>query len=150
MGALPPSPRDLALLFSRMDAFRFTRIGACRTIDLLDRRTGLSRDGTRAPMQVRNGWRPHGRLLDHQPAALSKDGRFFVQPTGTTSAHTSRTLHKLSIERHRGQITVLVDDQQMSPFRVQESDLDHGLIGLGLFGHGRAVFRDLIVESLAN
>jgi hypothetical protein len=36
-------------------------------------------------MQVRNGWRPHGRLLDHQPAALSKDGRFFVQPTGTTS-----------------------------------------------------------------
>jgi hypothetical protein len=23
--------------------------------------------------------------FDHQPAALSKDGRFFVQPTGTTS-----------------------------------------------------------------
>ena len=36
-------------------------------------------------MQVRNGWRPHRRLLDQQPAALSKDCRFFVQPTRTTS-----------------------------------------------------------------
>src|SRR5579872_5507525 len=82
--AVPQTPWDLALLFSRMHAFRFTRIGACRTIDLLARRIGLSRDGTRAPMQVRNGRRPHGRLLGHQPAALSKDGRFFVQPTRTT------------------------------------------------------------------
>jgi hypothetical protein len=72
-------------LFSRMDAFRFTRSGRRRTIDLLARRIGLSRDGTRAPMQVRNGWRPHGRLLGHQPVALSKDRRFFVQPTRITS-----------------------------------------------------------------
>jgi hypothetical protein len=36
-------------------------------------------------MQVRNGWRPHGRLPDQQPAALSKDCRFFVQLTRTTS-----------------------------------------------------------------
>ena len=36
-------------------------------------------------MQVRNGRRPHGRLLGQQPAALPKDRRFFVQPTRTTS-----------------------------------------------------------------
>ena len=88
MGAPPPSPRDLPLLFSRMDAFCFTRNGACRTIDLLARRIGLSRDGTRAPMQVRNGWRPSGRRSD-QPAALSKNGRFFVQPMGSTSLNTA-------------------------------------------------------------
>jgi hypothetical protein len=85
MGALPPSPRDLPLLFSRMDAFRFTRCGDCRTIVLLARRIGQRGDATRAPMQVRNGRRPHGRLLVQQPAALSKDCRFFVQPTRTTS-----------------------------------------------------------------
>src|ERR1700674_5535908 len=33
--AVPQTPWDLSLLFSRMDRFRFTRIGACRTIDLL-------------------------------------------------------------------------------------------------------------------
>ena len=59
---VPQTPWDLALLFSRMDAFRFTRNGTCRTIDLLARRIGLRRDATRAPMQVRNGWRPQGRL----------------------------------------------------------------------------------------
>jgi hypothetical protein len=83
--AVPQAPWDLPLLFSRMDAFRFTRCGDCRTIDLLARRTGQRGDATRAPMQVRNGWRPHGRLLAQQPAALSKDCRFFVQPTRTTS-----------------------------------------------------------------
>src|SRR5256885_5387138 len=61
--AVPQTPWDLPLLFSRMDAFRFTRNGVCRTIDLLARRIGLSRDGTRAPMQVRNGWRPSGPVL---------------------------------------------------------------------------------------
>ena len=35
-------------------------------------------------MQVRNGWRPHGRLLG-QPATPSKDCRFFVQTMGSTS-----------------------------------------------------------------
>ena len=34
MGALPPTPRDLTLLFSRMDgAFLFTRNSTCRTIE---------------------------------------------------------------------------------------------------------------------
>ena len=87
MGAPPPNPRDLPLLLTRMDAFCFTRNGSCRTIVLLARRIGLSRDGTRAPMQVRNGWRPSGRRSD-QPAAPSKNGRFFVQPMGSTSLFT--------------------------------------------------------------
>src|SRR5579863_4474335 len=82
--AVPQTPWDLALLSPRMDAFRFTRTGACRTIDLLARRIGQRRDATRAPMQVRNGWRPHGRLLG-QPATPSKNGRNFVQPMGSTS-----------------------------------------------------------------
>src|SRR6202163_3172600 len=85
MGPPPPTPRDLSLLLSRMDAFRFTRNGACRTIEMLDRRTGQRRDATRAPIQARNGWAAHGRLLGQQPAALSKDYRFFVQTTRTTS-----------------------------------------------------------------
>src|SRR5579884_994289 len=62
-GRGPPPPWDLALFLSRVDAFRFTRFGACRTIDLLDSTIGLSRDGTRAPIQARSGWRPSGRLL---------------------------------------------------------------------------------------
>jgi hypothetical protein len=88
--AVPHAPWDLPLLFSRMDAFRFTRCGDCRTIDLLARRIGQRGDATRAPMQVRNGRRPHGRLLVQQPAALSKDCRFFVQPTRTTSTPHER------------------------------------------------------------
>src|ERR1700682_4794292 len=84
MGALPPSPPDLALLFSRMDAFLFTENTTCRTIEMLARRIRQRRDATRAPMQARNGWRPHGRLLC-QPATPSKDCRFFVQPMGSPS-----------------------------------------------------------------
>jgi len=89
MGALPPDPRDLALLFSRMDAFRFTPNRIRRKIEMLDRRIGQRRDATRAPNQVRNGWRPHGRLLI-QPARPSKDARFFVQTMGSTSDSCTR------------------------------------------------------------
>src|SRR3984885_5370224 len=82
--AVPQTPWDLSLSFSRMDVFCFTANGPCRTIERLDRRIGQRRDATRAPIQARNGWRPHGRRLG-QPATPSKDGRFFVQPTRTTS-----------------------------------------------------------------
>src|SRR5579872_835341 len=84
MGALPPNPRDLALFFTRMDGFSFTAHGTCRTIEMLDRKTGQRRDATRAPTQARNGWRPSGRRLG-QPAAPSKDCRIFVQTMGSTS-----------------------------------------------------------------
>jgi len=33
-------------------------------------------------------------------------------------------------------------------FSASETGLDHGLVGLGLFGDRRAVFRDLVVEGL--
>jgi len=41
MGALPPNPRDLALLFSRMDVFLFTENSTRRTIEMLDRRIDI-------------------------------------------------------------------------------------------------------------
>ena len=89
MGALPPSPRDLALLLSRMHAMRFTRNRTCRTIEKLARRVGLRRDATRAPMQVRNGMAASsGRRLD-QPATPSKTSCFFVQTMGSTSIHAA-------------------------------------------------------------
>ncbi len=82
--AVPQTPWDLAHSFPRMDVFCFTRNGTCRTIDLLARRIGLSRDGTRAPMQVRNGWRPSGRPSD-QPLLHLRMVDFFVQLMGSTS-----------------------------------------------------------------
>jgi hypothetical protein len=57
-------------------------------------------------------------------------------------------MHKLSVERRKGQITVLVDDRPVPISSVNERTLDHGLIGFGLFGEGRAVFRELSVEGL--
>ena len=69
--------------------FCFTANGTCRTIERLDRRIGQRRDATRAPIQARNGWRPHGRRLG-QPATPSKDGRIFVQTMGSTSSVSLR------------------------------------------------------------
>src|SRR5665213_3989425 len=63
MGALPPNPRDLAQFLTRMDDFAFVVTAVCRTMEKLDRRIGQRRDATRAPIQVRNGWRSHDRLL---------------------------------------------------------------------------------------
>src|ERR1700678_2279641 len=82
--AVPQPPWDLSHSFSRMDVFCFTAHGTCRTIERLDRRVGQGGDPPRAPIQVRNGWRPHGRSLG-QPATPSKDARNFVQTMGSTS-----------------------------------------------------------------
>ena len=57
-------------------------------------------------------------------------------------------MHRLSVERRKGQITVQVDGQPAPISSVVESTLDHGLVGFGLFGAGRALFRDLTIESL--
>src|SRR5215469_2255190 len=48
--AVPHTPWDLTLFASRVDAFRFTDDGDCRTIEMLDRRIGQRRDATRAPI----------------------------------------------------------------------------------------------------
>jgi len=81
-GTVPHAPWDLPLLFSRMDAFRFTRYGDCRTIDLLARRIGQRGDATRAPMQVRNGRRPHGRLLVQRPPLYLRTAVFLSNQPG--------------------------------------------------------------------
>ena len=60
--AVPQTPWDLPLFSSRVDAFRFTGDGPCRTLEWLDRRIGQRRDATRAPIQAQSGWRPSGRL----------------------------------------------------------------------------------------
>ena len=72
--------------------FCFTANGTCRTIERPDRRIGQRRDATRAPIQARNGWRPHGRRLG-QPASPSKDGRNFVQTMGSTSYNLAYVNH---------------------------------------------------------
>jgi hypothetical protein len=48
--------------------------GQPQTHPAADAHLGLSRDGTRAPMQVRNGGRPHGRLLVSPLHHLKTDG----------------------------------------------------------------------------
>jgi transposase len=96
--AVPQTPWDLSLSFSRMDVFPFTANGACRTIEKLDRRVGQRRDATRAPIQARNGWRPHGRRLG-QPATPSKDARNFVQTMGSTSEHLAQQFRQVFQER---------------------------------------------------
>jgi hypothetical protein len=89
MRALPSSSRDLPLLLPEWMLFALLQMATCRTLEMLARGTGLRGDATRAPMQVRNGWRPHRHHLT-QPASLSKDERFFVQTMGSTSEmHTA-------------------------------------------------------------
>jgi len=84
MRALPSSTRDLTLLLPEWMLFALLQVAHCRTLEMLARGTGLRGDATRAPMQVRNGWRLDRHLLT-QPASPSKDRRFFVQTMGSTS-----------------------------------------------------------------
>jgi putative transposase len=58
MRALPSCSRDLALLLPEWMLFSLLQMAPCRTLEMLARGTGLRGDETRAPMQVRNGWRP--------------------------------------------------------------------------------------------
>ena len=91
----------------------------------------LSRDGTRAPMQVRNGWRPHGRLLD-QPAALSKNGRFFVQPNRTTSKSSVQNRTASSMGTAYSLLTISVRSTRSMP-RVSSFRCICALLSAGLF-----------------
>src|SRR5438067_13081031 len=81
MRALPSSSRDLPLLLPEWMLFALLQMAACRTLEMLARGTGLRGDATRAPMQVRNGWRPHRRHLT-QPASPSKDEPIFCPNDG--------------------------------------------------------------------
>ncbi len=66
-------------------------------------------------------------------------------PAGRSLLPTAKT-HKLSVESNRGQITLLVDGFQVE--RVQDSTFEDGYVGVGLFGKGRALVQDLLVEEL--
>jgi hypothetical protein len=69
--------------------------------------------------------------------------------TPSPGAPTSRSQpHRLSVERRKNQIAVLVDGQPVPVASAVEDTLRRGLVGLALFGQGRAVFRDLVVETL--
>jgi len=95
-GLCPPNPLGFIAFVFQNGCFCFPANGTCRTIERLDRKTGQRRDATRAPIQARNGWRPHGRPLG-QPAAPSKDSRNFVQTMGSTSRFTASGVS----QRHR-------------------------------------------------
>jgi hypothetical protein len=52
----------------------------------------------------------------------------------------------LSVQYRRGQIAVQVDDRTLAS--AQDDTHPSGLIGLALFGSGRAVFHDLEVDEV--
>jgi hypothetical protein len=84
--------------------------------EMLDRRTGQRRDATRAPIQARNGWRPHGRRLG-QPATPCKDCRNFVQTMGSTSLiyRFKQQLRYLLLKKHRTRKRMPGADSKFSP-----------------------------------
>jgi VWFA-related protein len=55
------------------------------------------------------------------------------------------TAHTISLAYKQGEITVFVDDHQVAG--ALDDTLAEGLIGLGFFGRGSAVFRDLQVQD---
>jgi hypothetical protein len=54
--------------------------------------------------------------------------------------------HKLSVTYDRGQITLRVDDRNVGS--IHDTTFQYGLVGFGVFGHGRIVVRDLLVEAV--
>ncbi len=75
----------------------------------LCRRIGPSRDGTRAPRQVRCGRRLPNRL-PLKPAAPSKDARSFVQPMGSTSVQQFANVTAIRADPQRGLIYLVNSD----------------------------------------
>ena len=63
---------------------------------------------------------------------------------------------KIGVEDKGGEIALLVDDHEVGVregssltaiWRVRETTFRDGLMGFGVFGDGRAVYRDLVVEG---
>ena len=142
--AVPQTPWDLSLSFSRMDVFLFTANGTCRTIEMLDRNIGQRRDATRAPIQARNGWRLHGRRLG-QPASPSKDARYFVQTMGSTSYSASKAALRsfartwlVELKERRIRVNVLspgtIDTPGLDPLGSAAKDSFKALIPRGEMG----------------
>jgi hypothetical protein len=62
------------------------------------------------------------------------------------SGPAGRPQHKITVESNKGLIRVSVDLQQLGEFR--DRSFPNGLVGFAVFGNTRAVFRDLVVESI--
>ena len=52
---------------------------------------------------------------------------------------------RLTVERNGPQITLLVNDRQVG--NVEDDSFEYGQVGFGVFGSGRAVVHDLLVEA---
>src|SRR6202011_6384511 len=83
-GRCPPDPLGFIAFVFQNGCFCFTANGTCRTIERLDRKTGLRRDATRAPIQARNGWRPHRRRF-RPPASPVVQAVSFAHTMGSPS-----------------------------------------------------------------
>jgi len=66
--------------------------------------------------------------------------------TPSMPGQSGRTQHKITVESDQGLIQVAVDGQLLGKFR--DDTFTDGLVGFGVFGNSRAVFRDLVVEGL--
>jgi hypothetical protein len=53
---------------------------------------------------------------------------------------------KISVECAGDRISLFVDDRQVAS--VKDENFGNGYVGFALFGNGRAVFRDLLVQTL--
>jgi Ca-activated chloride channel family protein len=65
-------------------------------------------------------------------------------------------VHKIRVEYTRGEIALFVDDHEVglpegssltAIRRVTDTTFEDGLMGFGVFGDGRALYRDLVVEG---
>jgi Ca-activated chloride channel family protein len=64
-----------------------------------------------------------------------------VEPQGGAS----KNAHTVAVEYKHGRIAVFVDDKQVAS--VSDNSFTSGLVGLGFFGKGNAMFRDLMVQD---
>jgi Ca-activated chloride channel homolog len=62
------------------------------------------------------------------------------------NSEVEKKQRNLSVQYSHGRIEIQVDDLKAA--KVEDTTYPNGLIGLALFGHGRAVFHDLVVEEL--
>jgi len=72
--------------------------------------------------------------------------RSAIIPVTSISIDRPRKLHKLTVERNGEQITLLVDDQEAG--HVRDTTFPYGLVGFGVFGEGREIVHDLLVEAI--
>jgi len=68
-------------------------------------------------------------------------------PLGFSPANAGK-VYKLGVARNGQRITVSVDDKQVGS--IEDPSLEYGLVGFGVFGSGRAVVHDLLVEGMQN